>query len=295
MNYLRSILLLSFLTLACTSSFADYQIKSDDIRVDTSDFSGQLSENDTTVQKALDTLDEITVPAETDPVFSASEAHSINSADTTNWDTAYGWGDHAGLYLPIDSTPWEDEGYVTGTPWTSEGYAVTSNVLTLDNTTAFTPDANYEPATKKYVDDSVPSLTPYAKVDGSTDFTSEPAIQGIFTAGEALTAGDICYLKSSFGNLKAYKAKGDAEATIKGRILLANENISSGATGTFLIRGNRTDSGLTVAATYFVSTSTAGAKVTTAPTSGNFARVLGWANSTTSFYFNPSQDYVEVA
>lgn len=30
-----------------------------------------------------------------------------------------------------------------------------SNVLTLDNTTAFTPDADYEPATKKYVDDLI--------------------------------------------------------------------------------------------------------------------------------------------
>jgi hypothetical protein len=32
---------------------------------------------------------------ETDPVFSASEAASITSTDTSNWDTAYGWGDHS--------------------------------------------------------------------------------------------------------------------------------------------------------------------------------------------------------
>ena len=32
--------------------------------------------------------------------------------------------------------------------------AGTTNVLELDNTTAFTPDADYEPATKKYVDDN---------------------------------------------------------------------------------------------------------------------------------------------
>jgi len=31
----------------------------------------------------------------------------------------------------------------------------TANVLTLDNTTPFTPDADYEPATKKYVDDNI--------------------------------------------------------------------------------------------------------------------------------------------
>jgi hypothetical protein len=32
---------------------------------------------------------------ESDPVFAASEAAGITSTDTTNWDTAYGWGDHA--------------------------------------------------------------------------------------------------------------------------------------------------------------------------------------------------------
>ena len=35
------------------------------------------------------------------------------------------------------------------------GYALKINVLELDNTTPFTPDADYEPATKKYVDDAV--------------------------------------------------------------------------------------------------------------------------------------------
>ena len=34
------------------------------------------------------------------------------------------------------------------------GLALKSNVLELDNTTVFTPDADYEPATKKYVDDN---------------------------------------------------------------------------------------------------------------------------------------------
>jgi hypothetical protein len=32
---------------------------------------------------------------ETDPVFTASDAAGITSTDITNWDAAYGWGDHA--------------------------------------------------------------------------------------------------------------------------------------------------------------------------------------------------------
>jgi len=42
--------------------------------------------------------------AETDPVFVASAAHSISSGDITNWNTAYSWGNHAGLYPLIDGS-----------------------------------------------------------------------------------------------------------------------------------------------------------------------------------------------
>lgn len=40
-----------------------------------------------------------------------------------------------------------------------DGKADKSNVLELDNTTEFTPDADYEPATKKYVDDNIPDIS----------------------------------------------------------------------------------------------------------------------------------------
>jgi hypothetical protein len=38
---------------------------------------------------------------ETDPVFTASPASGITSGNITNWNTAYGWGNHAGLYRPV--------------------------------------------------------------------------------------------------------------------------------------------------------------------------------------------------
>lgn len=40
--------------------------------------------------------------AETDPAFLASAAYGINSTNITNWNTAYGWGDHSGLYQLLD-------------------------------------------------------------------------------------------------------------------------------------------------------------------------------------------------
>ena len=38
---------------------------------------------------------------ETDPVYSASAASGISSTDISNWNTAYGWGDPSGTYLPL--------------------------------------------------------------------------------------------------------------------------------------------------------------------------------------------------
>lgn len=55
---------------------------------------------------SVDTTTYLSSYTETDPVFSASEAASITSTDTTNWDTAYGWGDHgAAGYLTTETDP----------------------------------------------------------------------------------------------------------------------------------------------------------------------------------------------
>jgi hypothetical protein len=46
------------------------------------------------------------ITEETDPVFSASVAFGITSNDTSNWDAAYGWGDHsaAGYLTSFEET-----------------------------------------------------------------------------------------------------------------------------------------------------------------------------------------------
>ena len=44
-----------------------------------------------------------------------------------------------------------------------------SNVLELDNTDAFTPDTDYEPATKKYVDDNAGGVSDHGALTGLTD------------------------------------------------------------------------------------------------------------------------------
>jgi uncharacterized protein (TIGR02145 family) len=42
---------------------------------------------------------------ETDPIFSAHPANGITSGNIVDWNTAFGWGNHAGLYKPIAYVP----------------------------------------------------------------------------------------------------------------------------------------------------------------------------------------------
>lgn len=39
--------------------------------------------------------------SETDPIFTASPSYGITSQNITNWNLAYSWGNHAGLYEPV--------------------------------------------------------------------------------------------------------------------------------------------------------------------------------------------------
>ena len=46
---------------------------------------------------------------ETDPVFTAHPANGIEANDITQWNTAYSWGNHDGLYHPVSWLPaWND-------------------------------------------------------------------------------------------------------------------------------------------------------------------------------------------
>jgi hypothetical protein len=75
---------------------------------------------------------------------------------------------------------------------------------------------------------------------------------------------------------------------------MALGTISADNAGDLLIRGYYTDTGLTAGSPYYIS-ATAGAKTATAPsTSGQIVRIVGYAISATSFFFDPDHTYIEV-
>ncbi len=49
------------------------------------------------------------VTIEADPVFAVSPASGITGSGITNWNTAFGWGNHLGLYRPVSWVPsWKE-------------------------------------------------------------------------------------------------------------------------------------------------------------------------------------------
>ncbi len=133
------------------------------------------------------------------------------------------------------------------------------------------------------VDDTTPQL------GGPLDL-NDKQITHELVAAVSLVAGDLCYMN---GSGKMAKADASAEATCDTLLVMCLDTISADATGTFLIFGKWTTSGLTAGAEYWVS-ETAAAITTTRPTTvGSITRHVGTAVSTTVLFFNPSHTYVE--
>ena len=119
------------------------------------------------------------------------------------------------------------------------------------------------------------------------------------TAGEALTVGEVCYLKSDG---KLWKAVATAAATSR-CVAMCVADVSADAAGIFLLRGfARFDAAFptfTVGGPIYTPEAEAGGfnvPENDAPdTDGDFVQIIGWAMSADSVYFNPSSTVIEVA
>ena len=119
------------------------------------------------------------------------------------------------------------------------------------------------------------------------------------TAGATLAFGDLVYLAVADSRWELADASAEATAGyVKlGMCVLAAAN-DGDATTILLIGKIRADTAfpaLTVGAPAYIS-ETAGDIVTTAPsTSAAIVRVVGWGNTADELYFNPSQNWIELA
>ena len=147
--------------------------------------------------------DSVITFTELDPVYSTSQAANITAADITNLDNLSG---------------------VNSGDQDLSNVALKSNVLELDNTTAFTPDADYEPATKKYVDDN-------AGGGGATTYSIGNFAQGgiVFWVDETGQHGLVC-AKQDQGGFMEWQLPGDQRVTMS-----YGNGPFSGETNTILI------------------------------------------------------------
>ncbi len=68
---------------------------------------------------------------ESDPVFTLAPAFGISATNIVDWNMAFGWGNHAGLYLPFSYLPdWVD---ITNNPFAITGPAL-NQILKFDGT-----------------------------------------------------------------------------------------------------------------------------------------------------------------
>jgi len=158
--------------------------------------------------------------------------------------------------------------------------------------------------------DTTPALTIDSNTDieifGSLSINSAIAdekvsgITAVFTAGEALSRGEVVYFKAS--DSKMWKAVATAAATAR-CVAMAAEDISADAAGKFLLHGFLRDNGTfpayTVGGLLYTpeaETSSENVPEQTAPdTTGDFVQVIGWAITSDMVFFNPSNDIIEVA
>ena len=143
--------------------------------------------------------------------------------------------------------------------------------------------------TMKSADETVTMLTG-TKTGGIV--TSKNNLVVSLTAGETLTAGNLCYFKAA--DSKMWKADADAEATADTLLGIATANGTADNAVEFLLWGEYVTTGLTVGP-YYVSV-TAGAVSATAPVGdADIVRKIGYAVATTRLMFMPDWTITELS
>jgi len=157
---------------------------------------------------------------ESDPIFVAHVAYGITSTLISQWNTAYGWGNHAGLYLALDQTT--PQTVANGQPNFSAG--IDTDVLDFDLTPATGADAIGR--LRWNVDDSTLNLGLKSTV--VLQIGQEELAYVYNDESTALSDGEVVYISGIQGNRLAVKrAQATSWAAINVAHALVTEPIAS--------------------------------------------------------------------
>ena len=174
----------------------------------------------------------------------------------------------------------------TGGTFTVTGFS-TSNATQFTGGTV-TGATNF---TNGLTANTISATTYYGDGSNLTGIVASWDGQQVITVGENVIAGDLLYLS---GDSKYYKVNNLLESKSSTELRIAISAITANSTGSGLIQGEYTTTGLTAGAKYWVGSS--GNFTSTQPSSdGSIVRYVGTALSTTKLEFNPDQTWLELA
>lgn len=158
---------------------------------------------------------------------------------------------------------------------------IKNNAGQLEEQAATTTSAGVDDAGK------IIGLDATGRIDGTMMPVGIGADIKTLPASENLAAGDLVNLWTDTGAIKVRKA--DAATSGKEAVGFVLSAVTSGNDATVYFDGTITGlSGLTPGAKYYLSAATAGAIVSTAPTtSGNIVQEVGYALAATELTFEP--------
>lgn len=217
----------------------------------------------------------LTSYTETDPVFTASAAYGITSTNITNWNTAYGWGDHSAegyltSYTETDpvytasswySTTNNSGNWNTAYGWGDHsivGYLTDLSGQTTDNLTEGTTNVYYNDT---YVDNHLTGGTGVTYNNGSisigqpvgtgddvsfnsistNNFLPKNIAYSAKNVGSALSKGDPVYIHSFASQriqvARVYKNNQYGDNTPIVAWAIAAEDVAQNAVGNFITKG----------------------------------------------------------
>ena len=113
--------------------------------------------------------------------------------NSTNWNTAFSWGNHAGLYRPISYVP--TFASITGKPTTLAGYGITDAALATHNHDAVYKAIGYVPTWTEVT--GKPTFSTVATTGSYTDLINRPATDNLDAAIAALSGITIPVLTAT--------------------------------------------------------------------------------------------------
>lgn len=193
-------------------------------------------------------------PDETDPLFIASPSFGITDTEISNWNTAFGWGNHAGIYLPDTYVPgWSD---ISGKPTTIAGYSIS------DAFTQTLADARYLQLSSGSISNwntaygwgnHATLYRPISYVPAWSEITSKPTTlsgYGITDAATATHTHTFTSLTSKPTTISGYGITDAFTQTLADARYLQVTWTSDANAGGFTLQGNSTSGGnLTLSST----------------------------------------------